>query len=101
MSANFERYLTPLFISGAFLGVLGNLSKADYNLPIFVFSLITMKFLKVTIYLTHIITFLSFLESRVQSCRVTRSVSCSRYYLVHFDQQKRVDKQFLSGTCSF
>lgn len=40
-------FIPKLFLGGAFLGAIGCLTRADYNLPIFLFAYITWNYLKV------------------------------------------------------
>lgn len=40
-------FIPKLFLVGAFLGAIGCLSRADYNLPIFLFAYITWSYPKV------------------------------------------------------
>ena len=40
-------FVPKLFLAGAFLGAIGCLSRADYNLPIFLFAYIAWNYLRV------------------------------------------------------
>jgi DNA-binding transcriptional regulator WhiA len=40
-------FIPKIFLAGAFLGAIGCLSRADYNLPIFLFAYIAWNYLRV------------------------------------------------------
>ncbi len=47
MSNTAMSYVPKLFLAGAFLGAIGCLSRADYNLPIFLFADVAGNYLRV------------------------------------------------------
>lgn len=48
--SNAASFIPKIFLAGAFFGAIGCLSRADYNLPIFLFAYIAWNYLRVTIH---------------------------------------------------
>ena len=47
--SGFEVWVPRIFLCGAFLGAIGCLGRADYNLPVFLFAYIAWIYMNVTL----------------------------------------------------